>query len=202
MPWGFVATIANIIVGLCISYTAGKRLFYMAGVILIPMVGTILQFVLLTGPRGVLLFGYYLTGAYNAPYVMLLALVTSNTAGTTKKIVTSGIVWVAYCAGETSSVALTSNLVRQLCDAYGCVGNIAGPFFFSPQDAPRYRPGTGVILGSFVLQCLMSLGFRVYLLWLNKQKEREESEAQNYQEDSAMHAFADLTDKQVSLDLH
>ena len=66
MPWGFVATVANIIVGLCISYTVGKRLFYMSAVILIPMIGTILQFAL-SGPRGALLFGYYLTGAYNAP---------------------------------------------------------------------------------------------------------------------------------------
>lgn len=99
MPWGVVATVANIIVGLCISYTTGKRLLYMAGINLIPMAGTILQFALLRGPRGILLFGFYLTGAYNAPYVMLLALIASNTAGTTKRVVTSGIVWVAYCAG-------------------------------------------------------------------------------------------------------
>lgn len=58
--------------------------------------------------------------------------------------------------------------------------------------------GTGVMLGSYVLQCLMSLGFRLYLLWLNKRKEIEEREAPDHQEDSALHAFADLTDKQVS----
>ncbi|KAJ9132465.1 Major facilitator superfamily domain, general substrate transporter [Pleurostoma richardsiae] len=175
MPWGFVATVANIIVGLFISYTAGKRLFYMSGIILIPMIGTILQFAL-SGPRGVLLFGYYLTGAYNAPYVMLLALIASNTAGTTKKVVTSGIVWAAYCAG-----------------------NIAGPFFFRDQDKPRYRMGTGTILGSFALQCLMALGFRFYLLLLNKQKESKEREAPDQQDDTATHAFADLTDKQNHL---
>jgi hypothetical protein len=44
----------------------------------------------------------------------------------------------------------------------------------------------------------MSLAFRLYLLWLNKQKEREEREAPDRQEDSATHAFADLTDQQVS----
>lgn len=62
------------------------------------MVGTIIQFCL-NGPRGGLLVGYYLTGAYNVPYVMMLALITSNTAGTTKKVVTNAIVWVAYCGG-------------------------------------------------------------------------------------------------------
>ncbi|KAJ6066224.1 hypothetical protein N7444_000216 [Penicillium canescens] len=176
VPWGFVATLTNIIIGLCISYTTGKRLFYMSGVILIPMIGTIIQFSLPHAARGILLFGYYLTGAYNAPYVMLLALVGSNTAGTTKKVVTSGVVWTAYCAG-----------------------NIAGPFFFPQQDGPRYHLGTGVLLGSFVLQCLMALGFRLYLRWLNKQKESEDTGSQGDQEDSAAHAFADLTDKQNQL---
>jgi ACS family allantoate permease-like MFS transporter len=102
MPWGFVATVANIIIGLGISYTTGKRLFYMAVIVLIPMAGTVIQFALPNGPRGVLLFGFYLTGAYNVPYVMLLALIASNTAGTTKKVVTSAIVWIAYCAGKSS----------------------------------------------------------------------------------------------------
>lgn len=59
--------------------------------------------------------------------------------------------------------------------------------------------GTGVLLGSFALQCLMALGFRIYLLWLNKKKEHEaQSRPVDLQEDSAAHAFADLTDKQVS----
>lgn len=98
VPWGFVATVSNIIIGLCISYTTGKRLLFMSAVILIPMVGTIIQFCL-SGPRGGLLVGYYLTGAYNVPYVMMLALITSNTAGTTKKVITNAIVWVAYCGG-------------------------------------------------------------------------------------------------------
>lgn len=101
MPWGCIATIANIIVGLCISFTSGKRLFYMAAVVLIPLAGTIIQFSLVDGgPRGVALFGFYLTGAYNAPYVMLLALVSSNTAGTTKKVTVNALVWIAYCAGK------------------------------------------------------------------------------------------------------
>ena len=97
MPWGFVATVSNIIVGLCISYSIGKRLLIMAIASMFPLVGTILQFALsVKGPR---LFGYYLSGGYNAPFVMLLALVQSSTAGTTKRMVTSGIIWVAYCAG-------------------------------------------------------------------------------------------------------
>lgn len=107
MPWGVVSTLSNILVGLCISFTEGKRLFYMAGVILIPLIGISIQFALVGGPRGVLLFAYYLTGPYNVPYVMLLAIISSNTAGTTKKVVTSSFVWIAYCAGELSWLSFT-----------------------------------------------------------------------------------------------
>ena len=57
--------------------------------------------------------------------------------------------------------------------------------------------GTGAILGSFTLQCIMSLGFRFYLLWLNKQKEQGR-QALEVEDRSATYAFADLTDKQVS----
>ncbi|RJE24484.1 Major Facilitator Superfamily [Aspergillus sclerotialis] len=104
MPWGCIATIANIIVGLCISFTSGKRLFYMAAVVLIPLAGAIIKFSLINGPRGAALFGFYLTGAYNAAYVMLLALVSSNTAGTTKKVVVNALVWIAYCAGKSVAI--------------------------------------------------------------------------------------------------
>lgn len=76
------------------------------------------------------------------------------------------------------------------------IGNIAGPFFYET-GAPRYRMGTGAILGSFAIQCVMSLGFLVYLIWLNKQKDKEDQGPADHQEDSATHAFADLTDKQV-----
>lgn len=176
VPWGVVSTLVNILIGLAISYTHNKRLYLMAGVIILPIIGMTMQFTL-SGPRGILLFAYYLTGAYNAPYVMLVALISSNVGGTTKKVVTNGIVWTAYCAG-----------------------NIAGPFFFKEKEAPRYEMGIGVILGSFVIQCLMSLGMRLYFAWLNRQKDREQQAANsNVQEDSATHAFADLTDKEVNI---
>lgn len=57
--------------------------------------------------------------------------------------------------------------------------------------------GIGVVLGSFTLQCLLSLGFSVYLRMLNRIKEQQVREASDHQEDSAAHAFADLTDKEV-----
>lgn len=47
----------------------------------------------------------YLTGSYQASFVLSLSLITSNTGGQSKKMIVSGIIWLG-----------------------ACVGNIAGPF--------------------------------------------------------------------------
>lgn len=46
------------------------------------------------------LWCYYLTGPYNAAFVLILSLVTANTAGHTKKIVTNAVIFLGYCTGE------------------------------------------------------------------------------------------------------
>lgn len=58
------------------------------------------------------------------------------------------------------------------------------------------------MLASFALQCLSSLLFRVYLLLLNNRKALTEQQEiptwlDDQEDSSAVHAFADLTDKQV-----
>ncbi|WYZ35856.1 hypothetical protein EsH8_X_000503 [Colletotrichum jinshuiense] len=61
---------------------------------------------------------YYLTGSINASFVLLLSLQTANIAGHTKKVVTSACLFLGYC-----------------------VGNIAGPFFYKSNQAPKYELG-------------------------------------------------------------
>lgn len=46
------------------------------------------------------LWCYYLTGPYNASFVLILSLVTANTAGHTKKVVTNAFIFLGYCIGE------------------------------------------------------------------------------------------------------
>jgi hypothetical protein len=50
---------------------------------------------------------YYLTGPYNAAFVLILSMQIANTAGHTKKVVTNAVLFLGYCTG-----------------------NIAGPFFY------------------------------------------------------------------------
>jgi len=44
---------------------------------------------------------YYLTGPYNAAFVMILSMSTANTAGHTKKVVTNAILFLGYCTGKS-----------------------------------------------------------------------------------------------------
>lgn len=46
------------------------------------------------------LISYYLTGPYNAAFVMVLSLQTANTSGHTKKVVTNAILFLGYCTGN------------------------------------------------------------------------------------------------------
>ncbi|KAL8809414.1 MAG: hypothetical protein Q9200_003442, partial [Gallowayella weberi] len=58
------------------------------------------------------LISYYLTGPYNAAFVLILSLQTANTAGHTKKVVTNAVLFLGYCTG-----------------------NIAGPFFYKTNQS-------------------------------------------------------------------
>lgn len=49
------------------------------------------------------LWCYYLTGPYNAAFVLILSLVTANTAGHTKKVVTNAFIFLGYCTGQSLS---------------------------------------------------------------------------------------------------
>lgn len=71
------------------------------------------------------LWCYYLTGPYNAAFVLILSLVTSNTAGHTKKVLTNALMFLGYCVGECKlpqpgrisdqNNPLTQTLLRKHC---------------------------------------------------------------------------------------
>ncbi|KAL4795804.1 hypothetical protein BDV19DRAFT_362117 [Aspergillus venezuelensis] len=46
------------------------------------------------------LFGVYLFCCFGTPVDMIMSLVTSNTAGHTKKAAVAGMQWAAYCLGN------------------------------------------------------------------------------------------------------
>ncbi|KAH8828016.1 major facilitator superfamily domain-containing protein [Flagelloscypha sp. PMI_526] len=119
---------------------------------------------------------YYLTGSYQASFVIGLSLITSNVGGQTKKQMTSAFIFVGVC-----------------------VGNIAGPFFFKSEQAPKYSLGIGAILVCNCLEFLTFFAFRFLFIAANKKKEKER--ARLAAEGDSVHrpeendtAFADITD--------
>ncbi|KAJ5112927.1 hypothetical protein N7456_001461 [Penicillium angulare] len=123
---------------------------------------------------------YYLTGSYNASFVMLLSLTTANVAGHTKKVTSSACLFVGYC-----------------------VGNIAGPFFYKSDQAPGYSLGIWSMIVSHLLEVIV-----VVVLWIILKRENQRRDdfqrstggahGDDNSFDADLAAFSDMTDKENS----
>ncbi|KAH7152647.1 MFS general substrate transporter [Dactylonectria macrodidyma] len=119
---------------------------------------------------GVPLFGFLLLGFFTAPYIMILSLATANTAGYTKKVVTTSLIWGAYCVSN----GVAPLLVR------------------TTETAQHYPTLFKAIIPLLVLCVLLVVGLRWYLSYCNRQKEAQDTG----HELPSLTAFADMTDKQ------
>ncbi|KAJ7446263.1 MFS general substrate transporter [Mycena galericulata] len=95
--------------------------------------------------RHELLGCYYVVSFFGALQPMLYTWSSQNTAGHTKKTCTTGIIFVAQCAG-----------------------NILGPLVYKTQDKPEYKPGLVCDLICWILLSLFTLITALYLSYLNK----------------------------------
>ncbi|PYI04089.1 MFS allantoate transporter [Aspergillus sclerotiicarbonarius CBS 121057] len=117
---------------------------------------------------------YYLTGSYNASFVLILSILTGNIAGHTKKVVTNAMIFLGVCGG-----------------------NIAGPFFYKSNQAPRYTLGIWSMIVANFLEIALILVLRVMLAWENRRRDAMRVEWEgNADGDGDETAFADLTDKE------
>ena len=125
---------------------------------------------------------YLLTGPYNAAFVLILSLQIANTAGHTKKVVTSAVLFLGYCTG-----------------------NIAGPFFYLTKQAPTYELGIWSMIVSHLLEAVVLCILWYILSKENKRRDRlqghegltadellEKRKTEGYDRT----AFEDLTDRE------
>ncbi|KAL2882797.1 hypothetical protein SGCOL_002009 [Colletotrichum sp. CLE4] len=112
-----------------------------------------------------------LTGSINASFVLLLSLQTANIAGHTKKVVTSACLFLGYC-----------------------VGNIAGPFFYKSDQAPKYELGIWSMIVAHLLEVVVVIALRSLLKWENDRRDRMQGEVAEVDLDAT--AFGDLTDRE------
>ena len=119
----------------------------------------------------------YLTGSYQASFVICLSLITSNTGGQSKKMIVSGMIWFG-----------------------ACIGNIASPFFYKSSQAPSYHLGIGSLLVANCIELALFFIFRYSFIWENKRKERQRAalrESGGALADQLNEtAFTDMTDKE------
>ncbi|KAG4418625.1 hypothetical protein IFR04_008250 [Cadophora malorum] len=121
---------------------------------------------------------FYLTGSYQASFVLSLSLVTSNTGGQSKKMIVSGMIWFG-----------------------ACVGNIVSPFFYKTEQAPKYPLGIGSLLVANFIELALFFVFRYAFIWENKKKEKRRAELREsgvLEGDDNLNAtaFGDMTDKE------
>jgi hypothetical protein len=175
--FGDSANISGAIIGtieLCaplIAYKVPKMRGYL---IVICQCGTIMAALLLwLLPRdntGGLLFGCYTLACFGGSYAVLMGLSIANTAGYTKRSVSSSGIFVGYC-----------------------LGNFVGPLIFKQEDAPVYAPGFIAVVVTSAAAAGLAMVYRFYCVWENRKRDQRG-------EESFEHAFEDdMTDRQVSV---
>ncbi|KAJ5800549.1 uncharacterized protein N7518_002617 [Penicillium psychrosexuale] len=99
--------------------------------------------------KGPLLAGYYIISVYPAITPLIYSWSAGNTAGETKKKVTTAILYVGQCAG-----------------------NVLGPNLYTTNEAPLYRRGLLSNLAMFCVLIGLTGANTTYLYFLNKQHEK------------------------------
>ncbi|KAF7538360.1 hypothetical protein G7054_g2980 [Neopestalotiopsis clavispora] len=92
---------------------------------------------------------YWLINSYAVTWPFVLTIIGQNIAGHTKRAFTNTMMLILFATG-----------------------NIAGPFFFRSQDAPRYVLAIASILVFFCVSLLCAVVLRFYMLWENKRRDR------------------------------
>ena len=104
VPYGFIIAVAILTCVFLNNYVSrnGKqtRCIFILLWLLPNITGAFMLAYLDSSHKAGRLIGYYLTGPYNAAFVMILSMSTANTAGHTKKVVTNAILFLGYCTGN------------------------------------------------------------------------------------------------------
>ncbi|KAM4057773.1 major facilitator superfamily protein [Hirsutella rhossiliensis] len=154
-PQGFVALVAQVAASIVALYIPNIRCLLwvlscfpaLAGVVIVQLVDV-------TKNRIAALMGLYLTGFYNVSWVLAMSLISSNTAGATKKSFVSVSMAISYA-----------------------VGNMVGPQFFLESQKPQYHLGIGVMIFSFVMMAVCGMVYWTICIRQNEARDRTRRES-------------------------
>ncbi|OBT67457.1 hypothetical protein VE03_03041 [Pseudogymnoascus sp. 23342-1-I1] len=130
------------------TYLTNTRTYFMAFNTVMSLIGTIMIRQIDHKYIWGRFMGYCLTIVFSVNFPLLLATITSNIAGFSKKVTTTAIVFIAYCTG-----------------------NIIGPQIMFSREAPSYPSGFAGILVCFSCSTILIFVLRFYLIWENKKRD-------------------------------
>ena len=166
IPFGAVQLIATM-GGAYVATKIHRKSPVLAFLSVPPIIGCVMLLALPRGPshRGPLLVAYYLISVYPGITPLIYSWSAANTAGETKKKVTTGALFMCQCAG-----------------------NVVGPTLYTTDEAPLYRRGLISNLVLFIVLVGLYVVNWLYLVFLNKRhaKRREELGKQANRVDTSM----------------
>jgi MFS family permease len=136
------------------------------------------------------LTGYYLLPTFGAPYVILLALVSRNIGGRTKKAVGAGALFVGYCVGNIIGPYLVSLFWYHWIDGIMLIGE---PQVNTSQAPVKYRTTWISIIVVMALTIVISLGLWGVLARNNRGRDVFQGHARD-------EAFSSATGKHLHLE--
>lgn len=135
---------------------------------LLTTIAAILLWVIPLSAKGALLFGVIILPSTGAGYAVLMGFSLANTAGYTKRTISSSGLYIGYCLGESRR---SGPPWLFLVPNRSYAGNFVGPLCFKPNDAPRYEKGFLVVVVTSIVAGILALVYRWYCVWLNKTRD-------------------------------
>ncbi|OIW25435.1 MFS general substrate transporter [Coniochaeta ligniaria NRRL 30616] len=189
LPLSAVQLVTQLTAGLLASKIPKARL-HIATVAMLPpcvmlilrqIVGTVIINQLELANRWGRLVGVWLLGSYPVGFMVILGLLSTNIAGSTKRSVASGWVFVMYC-----------------------VGQISGPQFFKSTQAPAYKSGIVAMLCGFIINLVLNQVLRFLYVRENAKRDKliagkSEEELLQLKNESELQGFEDITDKENTM---
>lgn len=148
MPFGAVQLVATLGCAFAATHFKAKSPI-LAGLCIPPIIGIsiMLGVEYKASNRGVLLFGYYITSVYPAISPLIYSWSGQNTAGDTKRKVTTGVLVSVITLWPCPE----PNMLTKIAQFVGAsAGNILGPHLYNPDEAPHYTRGLTSNLALFV----------------------------------------------------
>ncbi|KIX10683.1 uncharacterized protein Z518_01767 [Rhinocladiella mackenziei CBS 650.93] len=149
MPPGFILGTVDLIACYVACRVPGVRTYIILVCHSISVAGALMLWLLPLHAKGALVVATCLLPVYGGSIAIAVGLQIANTAGYTKRTVSSAGIYIGYC-----------------------LGNITGPLFFKPQDAPRYQPAFITVTITTIAAALTALAYRLTCIYQNKQRDR------------------------------